>query len=60
MNEFIEKILLNLLKHYITGDKNQICNYVKKVKITVLKFFDKSLLHSSTVCIQELVYIEIG
>ena len=29
MNEFIEKYLLNILKHYITGDKNYICNYVK-------------------------------
>ena len=29
MNEFIEKYLLNILKHYITGDKNYICSYVK-------------------------------
>ena len=43
MSEFIEKYLLNILKHYITGDRNYICNYVKKAKITVAKLKWKQL-----------------
>ena len=37
MNEFIEKYLLNILKHYITGDKNYICITMKKSKNYCLK-----------------------
>ena len=38
MNEFIEKYLLSILKHYITGDKNYICTGDKNY---ILEFLTK-------------------